>query len=271
MIGALLKFGWTSFWQRKPTGSLVFLPLLAALFVGISYAVQTFKPGTHQWSALDFYRQWWGLYLTFLIPIFSIFAGVSLLRDEIEGKTLVYVWTRPCGRVAPFVAKWFMGVAFFAVLSIIAELLLYAGTALALGSFDDLLGNAAVLSWDSIAVMICVSGYISLGLALATFGRRGHQFAIFYVFVIDSLTVLIPGELRKLSLKLITVSVSASGAAAKDNGGSNLFDLVNKKSEPMTDTEAIVAWAIIVGICWAITAWRMRNREVGTERTVTQS
>lgn len=42
------------------------------------------------------------IYVMVLLPFVAIFWGSTLLSDEVENKTLVYLWTRPAGRARLF-------------------------------------------------------------------------------------------------------------------------------------------------------------------------
>ena len=40
----------------------------------------------------------WLLYLRFIIPVLGVFYGTSLIADEVEDKTITYLFTRPIPR-----------------------------------------------------------------------------------------------------------------------------------------------------------------------------
>jgi hypothetical protein len=42
----------------------------------------------------------WVLYLRFIIPVLGVFYGTSLIADEVEDKTITYLFTRPLRRGA---------------------------------------------------------------------------------------------------------------------------------------------------------------------------
>ena len=40
----------------------------------------------------------WGFYLSFSVPLLGVFYGTSLIADEVEDKTITYLFTRPLPR-----------------------------------------------------------------------------------------------------------------------------------------------------------------------------
>ena len=48
----------------------------------------------------------WFLFLRFIVPILGIFYGTSLIADEVEDKTITYLFTRPIPRSAVLLGKY---------------------------------------------------------------------------------------------------------------------------------------------------------------------
>ena len=48
----------------------------------------------------------WLLYVRFLVPVLGVFYGTSLIADEVDDKTLTYLFTRPIQRSAVIVGKY---------------------------------------------------------------------------------------------------------------------------------------------------------------------
>src|SRR5690242_19204553 len=48
----------------------------------------------------------WLLYLRFIVPILAVFYGTSLMADEVEDKTITYLFTRPIPRGAVMAGKY---------------------------------------------------------------------------------------------------------------------------------------------------------------------
>lgn len=263
MILALLKIGWYSAWRSRKSGSPLLLPALALVFVAIVWAVN-FSSRIHpREPALEIYRNWSAMFLSFIVPLLCVFSGVGILREEVEGKTLVFLWTRPCGRVWPLFAKWLVANVVFGILSGIAVIILYVGIMLARGVRDDLLTNFAVVGWDSAALAVGSSIYLALGLLFSMFGKRAMTLAASYVIFVDFLAALLPGELRKLSMKIITLSLSASGATLE--GQRNPLHLIQHQ-ELVSLNEALATAGLLLAVLWLIIFVLLKTIEVGSER-----
>src|SRR2546425_6664953 len=48
----------------------------------------------------------WLLYIRFIVPVLGVFYGTSLIADEVEDKTITYLFTRPIPRSAMLYGKY---------------------------------------------------------------------------------------------------------------------------------------------------------------------
>src|SRR5215213_3605894 len=48
----------------------------------------------------------WGLYLWVIVPILGVFYGTSLIADEVEDKTITYLFVRPIRRGAVLLGEY---------------------------------------------------------------------------------------------------------------------------------------------------------------------
>src|SRR5207237_9442572 len=48
----------------------------------------------------------WFLYIRFIVPILGVFYGTALIADEVEDKTITYLFTRPIPRNAMLFGKY---------------------------------------------------------------------------------------------------------------------------------------------------------------------
>src|SRR5262245_60500763 len=60
----------------------------------------------------------WIFYLRFTVPVLGVFYGTSLIADEVEDKTITYLFTRPIRRGAVLFGKYlaYLGCTVFVVL-----------------------------------------------------------------------------------------------------------------------------------------------------------
>ena len=48
----------------------------------------------------------WVLFLRFIVPVLGVFYGTSLIADEVDDKTITYLFTRPLRRGAVLLGKY---------------------------------------------------------------------------------------------------------------------------------------------------------------------
>ncbi len=48
----------------------------------------------------------WLLYIRFIVPVLGVFYGTALIADEVDDKTITYLFTRPIPRSAVLLGKY---------------------------------------------------------------------------------------------------------------------------------------------------------------------
>ncbi len=139
----------------------------------------------------------WVFYLRFAVPVLGVFYGTSLIADEIEDKTITYLFTRPIPRGAVLLGKYFAYLActvFVVLPSVVITYLCIVPMRGSLGgSFIDLLKDLILLA---------------LGLAVygAVFAAVGARFkrplltGLFFIFGWEQVALAIPGYLRHFTV-----------------------------------------------------------------------
>ena len=78
-------------------------PVLIAVILRVMHEVGLSSlriNGTPVQAPVIFGRMIWLLYLRFVVPVLGAFYGTSLMSDEVEDRTLTYLFTRPVPRGA---------------------------------------------------------------------------------------------------------------------------------------------------------------------------
>jgi ABC-type transport system involved in multi-copper enzyme maturation permease subunit len=139
----------------------------------------------------------WILYVRIIVPILAVFYGTALIADEVEDKTITYLFTRPIRRGAVLLGKYFAyltATGFVVLPSIVVVYLLIAPIGSQLGaSFIPLVKDLAVLA---------------LGLAVygAVFAFVGAQFnrplliGLIFIFAWEQAALAFPGYLKKFTV-----------------------------------------------------------------------
>src|SRR5262245_46680963 len=184
----------------------------------------------------------WMLYLTVIVPILGVFYGTSLMADEVEDKTITYLFVRPIRRGAVLIGKYLAYVVctVFVVLPsvvIVWLLIVPIGGRLA-DSFFDLLKDLGLLG----------AGLAVYGAVFALVGARLKRplvFGLIFVFGWEVLVLALPG-----SFKRFTVAYYLQGLvphAMPNDSALNLLQTVFR--EPAGLGESLVSMAVIAGVC----------------------
>jgi ABC-2 type transport system permease protein len=139
----------------------------------------------------------WVFYLRFTVPVLGVFYGTSLIADEVEDKTITYLFTRPIPKGAVLVGKFFAYLActFFVVLPsvVIVYLAIVPMRGSLGGSFLDLVKDLALLA-IGLAVYGAVFAFIG-----ARF-KRPLLVGLVFIFGWEQAALAFPGYLKKFTV-----------------------------------------------------------------------
>src|SRR6476659_3661571 len=139
----------------------------------------------------------WVFYLRFTVPVLGVFYGTSLMADEIEDKTITYLFTRPIRRGAVLFGKYlaYLGCTVLVVLpSVVLVYLLIVPMQGSLGgSFIDLVKDLALLA-------LGLSVYGSLFAFIGAKFKRPLLIGLIFVFGWEQAALAFPGYLKKFTV-----------------------------------------------------------------------
>jgi ABC-2 type transport system permease protein len=139
----------------------------------------------------------WVFYLRFTVPVLGVFYGTSLIADEVEDKTITYLFTRPIPKGAVLVGKYlaYLACTFFVVLPsvVIVYLCIVPMRGSLGGSFLDLLKDLALLA-IGLAVYGAVFAFIG-----ARF-KRPLLVGLIFIFGWEQAALAFPGYLKKFTV-----------------------------------------------------------------------
>src|SRR3954451_1951136 len=139
----------------------------------------------------------WVFYLRFTVPVLGVFYGTSLIADEVEDKTITYLFTRPIRKGAVLVGKFlaYLACTIFVVLpSVVIIYVCLVPVRGSLGaSFPDLLKDLGLLT-IGLAVYGAVFAFVGARL------KRPLLVGLIFVFGWEQAAMLIPGYLRHFTI-----------------------------------------------------------------------
>ena len=139
----------------------------------------------------------WVFYLRFTVPVLGVFYGTSLIADEVEDKTITYLFTRPIPKGAVLVGKFlaYLACTLFVVLPsiVIVYLCIVPMRGSLGGSFLDLLKDLALLT---IGLAVYGSVFAFIG---ARF-KRPLLVGLIFIFGWEQMALAFPGYLKKFTV-----------------------------------------------------------------------
>ncbi len=189
-------------WSRRTIfmGLVVGLPVLLAIIVRVISSLGA--PGMRlNGIEVDgptmFGLMIWAFYLRFSIPVLGVFYGTALIADEVEDKTITYLFTRPIPRGAVLLGKYlaYLVCTIFVVLpSVVVVWLLVIPIGGSLGSnFPDMAKDLGLLA---IGLTIYGAAFAFVGAAI----KRPLVVGLIFVFGWEPTMLALPGYLKRFTV-----------------------------------------------------------------------
>ena len=140
----------------------------------------------------------WLLYIRFILPILGVFYGTSLIADEVEDKTITYLFTRPIPRSAVLLGKY-LAYLVCTILLVLPSVMLVYFLIVPVG------GDSVAAAFPSLVADL---GMLAVGLAAygAVFSLVGARVkrplvvGLVFAFGWEPTVLLFPGYLKRMTV-----------------------------------------------------------------------
>lgn len=249
-------------WSRRTIFMLLVVgaPVVIAAFLRIAVALGApVLETTRMTGPTIFGLMMWWFYLRFTIPVLGVFYGTSLMADEVEDKTITYLFTRPIRRGAVLFGKYlaYLGCTIFVVLpSVMLVYLLVVPMQGSLGgSFISLLKDLSLLA---------------LGLAVygALFAFVGAKFkrplliGLVFIFGWEQAALAFPGYLKRFTIAYYLQGLVPH--AMPNDSTLSLIQGIFRESPSLASS--LIGLAAILVVFIALAAWIVERREYVLEQ-----
>jgi ABC-2 type transport system permease protein len=154
--------------------------------------------GTRVGGPVMFGGMIWLLYLRFVVPVLGAFYGTSLVSDEVEDRTITYLFTRPIPRGSIIVGKYLAYLA--------CTVLVVLPSVMAVYVLMTPIGGGSLV--EAFPLLVADLGLLALGLAAygAVFAFVGAQVprplvaGLVLVFGWEQVALVVPGYLRRFTV-----------------------------------------------------------------------
>jgi ABC-2 type transport system permease protein len=140
----------------------------------------------------------WLLFIRFIVPVLGVFYGTSLIADEVDDKTITYLFTRPIPRSAVLLGKYFAYLA-CTILLVLPSVMIVYFLILPIG------GGGIGAAFPSLLIdfgMLAV-GLAAYGAVFALVGTRLKRpliVGLVFAFGWEPAVLLFPGYLKRLTV-----------------------------------------------------------------------
>ena len=256
-------------WSRRTVfmALIVSAPVLIALFIRLLVGLgaplfEETRNGTttvRMTGPAIFGMMIWIFYLRFTVPVLGVFYGTSLIADEVEDKTITYLFTRPISKGSVLVGKYlaYLVCTVFVVLpSVMLVYLLIVPMQGSLGgSFLDLVKDLVLLALG-LAVYGAVFAFIG-----AKF-KRPLLIGLVFIFGWEQGALVFPGYLKYYTVAYY-VQALVPHAMPSDSTLSLLQGFFRSTPGLATSLISLFAiWAVFL----ALAAWIVERKEYVLEQ-----
>ena len=245
-------------WSRRTvflllvTGAPVFLALVARIVQGIGI-VPLRVNGVPVDGASVFGMMIWVFFLRFIVPVLGVFYGTSLIADEVEDRTITYLFTRPIRRGAVLVGKY-LAYLVCTTLVVLPSVVLVYFLLVPLGQVARTFTSFAA---DLGLLALGLAAYGALFALVGAALKRPLVSGLVFVFGWEQVALLVPGYFRRFTVAHYVQALVPH--AMPSDGVVSLLQSVLRDNPPVLVCLLVLA-AIIVATLW-LAANAVESRE----------
>jgi ABC-type transport system involved in multi-copper enzyme maturation permease subunit len=140
----------------------------------------------------------WLLYIRFIIPVLGVFYGTALIADEVDDKTITYLFTRPVPRSSVLLGKYLAYLACTILLVLPSVMLVYflivpTGGGHIAEAFPSMVADLGMLA-------VGLAAYGAVFALVGTRLKRPLVVGLVFAFGWEPAVLLFPGYLKRLSV-----------------------------------------------------------------------
>lgn len=138
----------------------------------------------------------WVLFLRFVIPILGVFYGTALIADEVEDKTITYLFTRPVPRGAVLLGKYLAYLACTSLVVLPAVMLVY----FLLIRFSEVPATFPNLLADLGLLFLGLAAYGALFAFVGAFFKRPLVIGLVFITGWEQTAMALPGYMKRFTV-----------------------------------------------------------------------
>jgi ABC-2 type transport system permease protein len=177
----------------------------------------------------------WMLFLRFIVPVLGVFYGTALMADEVEDKTITYLFTRPIPRGAVLVGKY-LAYLMCTTLVVLPSVMLVYFLLVPFAELPRTFGSLVIdlgLLWLGLAVYGGVFAFVG------AFFKRPLVIGLIFAFGWEQVTMALPGYLKQFTIAFYLQALVPH--AMPSDGVASLLQGMFRETPPAT---VCLAWLV---------------------------
>lgn len=219
-------------------GKKMIITLLVVLFVATVMGYAGSQEGGSLSDGTDLMDT---LILFFFMPVMAMIFGSSLIRDEIDDKSITHVATSPLDRSFSY-AGYYIPLAIAVAVSMV--LITTVGFLAFFGQQG--IGSPELGIYLEFLALVVLGSFVysSLFLAISVLFSKPIFFGLFYAFIWEAFIGSIPGVIQKASIKHYLRSI---GTDIVDYGAISRYEQASGSSESLVILVVLTAVLLLLG------------------------
>lgn len=147
-------------------------------------------------GARIFGEMFWMLFIWFIVPVLGVFYGTGLIADEVEDKTITYLFTRPIQRGAVLVGKYLAYLVCTTLVVLPSVMIVY----FMLVPFSEVGATFGLLLKDLGILAVGLAVYGALFALAGAVLKRPLIVGLIFALGWEKVAMLMPGYLKKFTI-----------------------------------------------------------------------
>ena len=225
--------------KSKRTRIFFLISFLPVLVLAAAKMIELANPDAEVTAAQIFSRALLIFFIQFLIPILALFYGSSIINEEVDNKTLVFLTTSPIPKPSVVLGKF---VAYVLLGAIIVNVgLILSFLAINIERLGDMIYVNEFLSFVGAGFLGLVA-YMSLFTLLgSTMKKAGVVLGLMFIFGWENFVQYFPGSTQKL-----TVIHWIKSLLPRVSEGNSFLKILMFRLEPSSAVESVTVLSIFV-------------------------
>ena len=184
----------------------------------------------------------WLFYLRFIVPVLGVFYGTAMIADEVDEKTITYLFTRPVRRGAVLIGKFlaYLACTVFVVLpSVVIVYFVLVPLAEVPRTFLPLVLDLGILALG----LACYGALFGL---VGVWLKRPVLAGLAFAFGWEQVALLIPGYLKRFTIAHYLQSLVPHSAPVTETV--SLFQAVLRETAPAAVSVFWLLFALIASL-----------------------